>query len=86
MYTAIFSRTYPMKDTAMVLDAVATDGYQGVQVNLSSAGLASLPESLPAGLAARVPETTCDETPCLAGDRVESSQVSFAGPTRAMPL
>ena len=54
MYTAIFSRTYPMKDTAMVLDAVATDGYQGVQVNLSSAGLASLPESLPAGLAARV--------------------------------
>jgi hypothetical protein len=33
-----------------------------------------------------LPETTCDETPCLAGDCVESSQVSSAGPTRAMPL
>ena len=27
-----------------------------------------------------LPETTCDETPCLAGDCVESSQVSSAGP------
>jgi sugar phosphate isomerase/epimerase len=52
MYTAIFSRTYPMKDAARVLGAVAADGYQGVQANLSSVGLASLPESLPAGLAA----------------------------------
>jgi sugar phosphate isomerase/epimerase len=53
MYTAIFSRTYPSKDIAEVFAAVATDGYQGVQANLSSAGLASLPEVLPAGDAAR---------------------------------
>ena len=29
---------------------------------------------------------TCDETPCLPGHCVESSQVSSAGPTRATPL
>jgi hypothetical protein len=33
-----------------------------------------------------LPETTCDETACLPGHCVESSQVSSAGPTRAMPL
>ena len=53
MYTAVFSRTYSMKDPAKVFDAVAADGYRGVQANLSSAGLASLPEFLPDGLAAR---------------------------------
>lgn len=53
MYTAIFSRTYSMKDPARVFNAVAADGYQGVQANLSSAGLTSLPELLPDGLAAR---------------------------------
>ena len=51
MYTAIFSRTYPMKDIAEVLDAVAADGYEGIQANLSSAGLASLPDALPPGVA-----------------------------------
>jgi sugar phosphate isomerase/epimerase len=52
MYTAIFSRSYSMKDPAEVFRAVAEDGYRGVQANLSSAGLASLPDSLPDGLAA----------------------------------
>ncbi len=56
MYTAIFSRTYPMKDAAEVFSAVDADGYQGVQANLSSTGLASLPESIPAGLAAKFGE------------------------------
>jgi len=56
MYTAIFSRTYSMKGPAMVFDAVAADGYQGVQANLSTAGLASLPEFLPTGLAGRFGE------------------------------
>jgi sugar phosphate isomerase/epimerase len=56
MYTAIFSRTYSMKEPAKVFCAVAADGYQGVQANLSSAGLASLPESLPDGLASRFGE------------------------------
>jgi len=53
MYPAIFSRTYPAKDVAEVFAAAAADGYKGVQANLSSAGLASLPESLPAGIGAR---------------------------------
>jgi sugar phosphate isomerase/epimerase len=56
MYAAIFSRTYPMKDPAMVFAAVLADGYKGVQANLSSAGLASLPDSLPDGLAAQFGE------------------------------
>jgi sugar phosphate isomerase/epimerase len=53
MYTAIFSRTYPMKDVGSVLGAVASDGYQGIQANLSSAGLASLPDILPPGIGAQ---------------------------------
>lgn len=56
MYTAIFSRTYSAKDPAKIFCAVAADGYQGVQANLSSAGLASLPELLPDGLAAQFGE------------------------------
>jgi sugar phosphate isomerase/epimerase len=56
MYTSIFSRTYAMKDASSVFAAVAADGYQGVQANLSSAGLASLPEFLPEGLAAQFGE------------------------------
>lgn len=40
----------------MVFGAVIADGFQGVQANLSSAGLVSLPDSLPEGLAARFGE------------------------------
>ncbi|WP_433972450.1 sugar phosphate isomerase/epimerase family protein [Tunturiibacter lichenicola] len=54
MYPAIFTRTYPITNTADVLFAVTQDGYAGVQFNLLSAGLASLPESLPDGLAEEV--------------------------------
>lgn len=53
MYAAIFSRTYPMKSVAEVFAAAATDGYEGVQANLSSAGLASLPDTVPPGVAAQ---------------------------------
>jgi sugar phosphate isomerase/epimerase len=51
MYAAIFSRTYAMKNVAEVIDAAAIDGYEGIQVNLSSAGLASLPDTVPPGVA-----------------------------------
>jgi sugar phosphate isomerase/epimerase len=54
MYPAIFSRTYPLTNTADVLAAVVRDGYHGVQFNLLSAGLASLPEQLPDGVAENV--------------------------------
>jgi sugar phosphate isomerase/epimerase len=51
MYTAIFSRTYGMKNVAEVIGAAAIDGYEGIQANLSSAGLASLPDTVPPGVA-----------------------------------
>jgi len=56
MYPAIFTRTYPITNTAQVLSTVALDGYAGVQFNLLSAGLVSLPDILPEGLAEEVGE------------------------------
>ena len=53
MYTAIFSRTYAMKNVAEAICAAAMDGYAGIQANLSSAGLASLPDTAPPGVAAQ---------------------------------
>ena len=50
MYPAIFARTYPLTNPAAVFAAAAADGYRGVQFNLASAGLPSLPEQLPDGL------------------------------------
>ena len=54
MYPAIFTRTYPITNAEDVLSTVAKDGYAGVQFNLLSAGLASLPENLPVGLTEEV--------------------------------
>jgi sugar phosphate isomerase/epimerase len=51
MYAAIFSRTYAMKNVAEAICAAAMDGYEGIQANLSSAGLASLPDTVPPGVA-----------------------------------
>jgi sugar phosphate isomerase/epimerase len=51
MYPGIFGRTYAVTNAAGVLAAAASDGYRGVQFNLLSAGVASLPEQLPEGLA-----------------------------------
>src|ERR1700744_1003039 len=50
MYPAVFGKTYPGTDASLVLDAAAADGFCGVQFNLASAGLASLPDHLPDGL------------------------------------
>jgi len=51
MYAAIFARTYPITRGSDVFSALAADGYRGVQFNLLCAGLPSLPDHLPAGLA-----------------------------------
>jgi sugar phosphate isomerase/epimerase len=51
MYPAIFARTYPFANEGEVFAAVAADGYRGVQFNLISAGLRTLPQQLPNGLA-----------------------------------
>ena len=50
MITAIFSRTYPVASAERMFSAVAEDGFDAVQANLSSAGLASLPAQLPPGV------------------------------------
>ena len=44
-------RSIPGTNASDVLDAAAADGFCGVQFNLASAGLASLPDYLPKGLA-----------------------------------
>jgi sugar phosphate isomerase/epimerase len=54
MYPAIFARTYPFPEAAEVFAAAAADGYRGVQFNLVSAGLATLPQQLPDGLAEEI--------------------------------
>lgn len=54
MYSAIFARTYPCTTAATVLDAIADDGYDGVQFNLSCIGLEPVPASLPDGAAEAV--------------------------------
>jgi sugar phosphate isomerase/epimerase len=53
MYAAIFSRMYAMKSVAEVIGAATMDGYEGIQANLSSAGLTSLPDAMPPGVAAQ---------------------------------
>jgi sugar phosphate isomerase/epimerase len=50
MYPAVFGKTYPGTNASDVLDAAAADGFCGVQFNLVSAGLVSLPDHLPEGL------------------------------------
>lgn len=54
MYSAIFARTYPFTTAAGVFDAIANDGYEGVQFNLSCVGLEPVPASLPDGAAEAV--------------------------------
>ncbi len=49
MYPAIFARTYPLGSVDQLLSAIARDGYEGMQFNLSCLGLASLPDGVPAG-------------------------------------
>jgi sugar phosphate isomerase/epimerase len=56
MYAAIFGRTYASTNAAEVLDAATKDGFAGVQFNLISAGIGSLPEHLPQRLAESVGE------------------------------
>lgn len=50
----IFAKTFPRSSIERNLDAVAGHGLGVVQYNLSCAGLASLPEQVPTGLAARI--------------------------------
>jgi sugar phosphate isomerase/epimerase len=50
----IFARTFQRRELEEVLDAVQAHGLQAVQFNMASAGLASMPDSIEPGLAARV--------------------------------
>jgi sugar phosphate isomerase/epimerase len=66
MYSAIFSRTYAAKDIAEVFADAAQDGFQGVQANLSSAGLMSLPETLPSQVGKAFAEQARAKGLCIA--------------------
>jgi sugar phosphate isomerase/epimerase len=47
----VFSRTYALADAGQVFAQIARDGFQSIQFNLSTAGLASLPDDCPASIA-----------------------------------
>lgn len=51
MFPAVFTRTYPFRTASEVFVACREDGFGGVQFNLSSAGLETVPEVVPEHLA-----------------------------------
>jgi sugar phosphate isomerase/epimerase len=58
MQLGIFAKTFPGDDPSVVLGAVRAAGYTTTQFNLVSAGLAALPEAVPAGAIARIRAAT----------------------------
>jgi sugar phosphate isomerase/epimerase len=54
MPLGVFSRTYALAGTDAVFSQAARDGFSAIQLNLSTAGLASLPEHCPSSLADEV--------------------------------
>ena len=54
MRLGIFAKTFPRPSVEETLDAVRAHGLDATQFNLSVAGLASMPDSVPAGLPERV--------------------------------
>jgi sugar phosphate isomerase/epimerase len=83
MYPAVFARTYPYKTAVQVLDAVRADGYDGVQFNLSSIGLASLPDALPDGGAEAVGQRAAERRLAVAA---LSGTYNMAHPDEAVRL
>lgn len=56
MQLGVFARTYTRPTIEAVFDAVAADGFHAVHLNLSSAGLPSMPERLDPDLLRRIRE------------------------------
>ena len=54
MRIGVFGRTFPGGHVGRVLDAVRAAGFDGVHWNMASAGLASVPETVPEGLPGRI--------------------------------
>ncbi|CDX56008.1 Sugar phosphate isomerase/epimerase [Mesorhizobium plurifarium] len=67
MYPAIFARTYPLGSVDQLLSAIGRDGYEGMQFNLSCLGLASLPDSVPAGDLTAFAEAARERSLAIAG-------------------
>ncbi|RWE76491.1 TIM barrel protein, partial [Mesorhizobium sp.] len=67
MYPAIFARTYPLGPVEQLLSAIRQDGYEGMQFNLSCLGLASLPDSVPAGELTAFADTASERGLAIAG-------------------
>jgi sugar phosphate isomerase/epimerase len=58
MELGIFAKIFDRSDLAATLDAVVAAGFRSVQFNVESTGLAPLPDSIPADIAATVKRET----------------------------
>ncbi|WP_296745759.1 sugar phosphate isomerase/epimerase [Mesorhizobium sp.] len=67
MYPAVFARTYPLGTAAELISAIRQDGYEGMQFNLSCLGLASLPDTVPAGELTAFAEAALQQGLVIAG-------------------
>ena len=81
MYPAIFARTYPLGPADQLLSSIARDGYEGMQFNLSCLGLASLPDSVPAGDLTAFAEAARERSLAIAG---LSGTYNMAHPDKAL--
>ena len=67
MRLGIFGRTFPGGDPDAVLDRVAKAGFQAVHWNMASAGLRSMPDAVPEGLARRIAGAARERGLAIAG-------------------
>ena len=57
MQIGIFAKTFRRNNYSEVFEAVSSCGYTTLQFNMTCAGLSSMPETFPAGLAAQIKES-----------------------------
>ena len=66
MRLGIFAKTFPRSSLGETLDAVRAHGIGCVQFNMSCAGLPSMPDELPLGLAERIREEMAERNLTMA--------------------
>ena len=67
MRLGIFGRTFPGSEPETVLDRVAEAGFQAVHWNMASAGLPSMPDAVPEGMAGRIARAARERGLAMAG-------------------